>query len=295
MNGFERIFRQYQRCKEITRLGSGNKFVRPFAGLWASFTGWRLFLKYKLFRPGLPEALPGGDAPVVSLTSVPPRMKHLWMVIDTLMRSSTRPSEIVLCLYEGDFPDRRIPGSLEPYLPLGLTIIWTPQDLKPHKKYRSVFEREKAGKCRLVVTVDDDVFYSPDTLQHLLDLHSRYPDAVCGNMVKRISDAPYAEWPFVMEESGPSADLIAVGCGGVLYPPSVYSKDRFYDTEKLVTLALMADDLWLRWCERKEGIGVVSGPYKAPPPSIPSSQRVSLASQNVARGRNDRIWEALNR
>lgn len=291
----KRIYVTYQRCKEITRLGHGNALQKVAAGAWASAAGLRLYLCYKLFRPVLPEALDGKGEVLVSLTSFPPRMKNLWMVIDTLMRQESRPAGIILCLSEKQFPGKTLPASLAPYLERGLSVIWTADDLKPHKKYRSVFEQERAGKKRLVVTVDDDVFYSPDTLSRLLRLHSRYPDAVCGNMVKHISGRPYREWPVVTEVTGPSADLLAVGCGAVLYPASVYSRDCFYDTVKLKSLALMADDLWLRYCERKEGIGVVAGPYKALPPAIPSSQRFSLASQNVSRGRNDRIWAALNR
>lgn len=291
------LFRLHQRCKEITRLGRGGPLKRAAAGCLASLTGWRIYLRYKLFRPALPEPLSGEGELVVSLASYPPRMRNLWMTVDTLFRQTRRPAAIFLALSESEFPGRALPASLAPYLSRGLQVLWTEgEDLKPHKKYFRVFRQESAAGHRLVVTVDDDVFYAPDTLERLLTLHAAHPAAVCANYARRIlPGAAYAAWPQVKAPEGPSEDLLAVGCGGVLYPPSVYGRERFFDVTRIRRDALLADDLWLRYCERAEGIGVITGSYCAIPPEIPSSQRVSLSSKNVDEGRNDRIWAALNK
>lgn len=293
----DHLFRLHQRCKEITRLHRGGPVKRAAAGCLASLTGCRIYLRYKLFRRPLPEPLDGEAPFVVSLASYPPRMRNLWMTVDTLFRQTSRPAAIFLSLSEAEFPGHVLPASLSPYLDRGLSVLWTSgEDLKPHKKYFGVFRQESAGGHRPVITVDDDVFYAPDTLERLLALHRAYPDAVCANYARRIlPGAAYAAWPQVTAPEGPSADLLAVGCGGVLYPPSVYGRACFFNRERILRDALQADDLWLRFCERREGIGVVTGPYCAIPPEIPSSQRVSLSSQNVDEGRNDRIWAALNR
>lgn len=295
MNWLERAFASHQRCKEITRLGHHSAVSRAWAGLWAASTGWRLALRYRFSRPRLPEPLPEEGDVVISLTSFPPRMGNLWMVIDMLMRQRHRPAQIYLSLFEKEFPGRILPASLQPYLSRGLKVLWYPVNLKPHLKYRPVFEHERASQSRLIVTVDDDIFYSPDLLERLLALHAQYPDAVCANLTKLVEGPSYAGWSLVKTPSGPSSKLLALGFGGVLYPPSVYKRECFYDTEHFLRDALGADDLWLYWCERKEGIGVATGDYFAMPPSVPSSQRISLSSENVARGRNDRIWAALNR
>ena len=130
----EKLLRRHQAYKETTRLHRGNRMSRAFAGVMASLTGYRIFLQYKLFRPTLPEALPDDGGTVLSMTSFPPRMKRLWMVIDLLMRQEARPSCINLCLYKGDFPDGKLPASLAPYLDRGLRVIWADEDLKPHLK-----------------------------------------------------------------------------------------------------------------------------------------------------------------
>lgn len=292
----ERIFCTHQRCKEITRLHRGGPFLRVVAGFLASLTGWRIYLRYKLFRVLLPEPLKDESEVVISMTSFPARIKNIWMVIDTLMRQQLRPAQIYLCLCEEEFPDRKLPQSLAPYLERGLTVLWVNgPNLRPHNKYQTVFLKERNDRKRLVVTVDDDLFYAPDMLSRLMALHSRYPDAVCCNHARRIKDSsPYAEWPFVLESEGPTPSLLALGYAGVLYPPNVYDRDCFYEKEKLMKLALWADDLWLRFCESQEGIGVAVGPYFALPPEVPFSQRVSLASQNVRLGRNNQIWADLN-
>ena len=294
---FDRIFYMHQRCKEITRLHQGWAGRRLVAGMWASLTGWRIFLKYSLFRPSLPDALSGEGDIVVSLTSFPSRIGRVWMVIDLLMRQHHRPAQIFLCLREEEFPDRKLPDSLIPYLELGLCVIWTSgPNMKSHYKYLEAFRIEREGQRHLVVTVDDDNFYAPDTLQRLMDLHLRFPNAVCCNAARRVqANNSYNNWPDVREQTGPSKELLALGYSGVLYPPSVYERDCFYDLEIIQKKALGADDLWLRYCEDLEGIGVAVGPYYAVPPVLPTSQHVTLSSQNVAKGRNDRIWKELNR
>ena len=131
----ETIPRRHQTFKEVTRLGKGGPVARLAAGALAKLTGLRIFLRYKFFRPALPDALPEDGEHVLSMTSFPARMRYLWMVVDLLMRQETRPSAIYLCLFEGDFPDRKLPLSLDPYLERGLRILWADTDLKPHLKY----------------------------------------------------------------------------------------------------------------------------------------------------------------
>ena len=153
----------HRRCKELTVLRKGSPLKRLFAGSAAHFSGLRLLLRYSLCPPPLPDPLPQ-DAPfVVSLTSFPPRIKHLWMVIDTLMRQTCRPAAINLVLCESEFPDRKLPSKLQRYTACGLRIMWVEENLKPHKKYYYSFLEELAGKKRCVITVDDDIFYPSDS------------------------------------------------------------------------------------------------------------------------------------
>lgn len=291
----ETLLRRHQAFKETTRLHKGNRVSRAYAGVMASLTGLRIFLNYKLFRPSLPEALPDDGGTVLSMTSFPPRIKHLWMVVDLLMRQETKPACINLCLYEGDFPDRKLPGSLAPYLERGLRIIWAGEDLKPHLKYHCTFKEEAEGRRRPVITVDDDLFYPTDMTTKLMKLHGQYPSAVCANIAKRIKGPMYNGWEIETQAHSPDPELLALGFGAVLYPSSFYCSECIFDLDAIRETCLKADDLWLKRCENLTGTGVATGGFMAVPPELPSSQKISLSSSNVALGRNDIAWAALER
>ncbi|MBR5174412.1 MAG: hypothetical protein IKW89_00610 [Bacteroidales bacterium] len=291
----ERIPGRHQAFKEITRLRKGSFVTRLFAGIMARLSGFRIFLRYKLFRPALPDPLPVEGDYVLSMTSFPKRMRYLWMVIDMLMRQETRPSAIYLCLYKGDFPDGKLPESLEPYLERGLQVLWAGQDLKPHLKYQLSFKEEASGRKRNVITVDDDLFYPTWMVSRLARLHSEFPDAVCADITRRINGPHYSDWAFEMAAHAPDKDLLALGAGGVLYPYSFYKSECLFDTDSILKTCLKADDLWLKRCENLVGIGVATGDFFAVPAELPSSQTVSLSSSNVDLGKNDVAWAALQR
>lgn len=294
MNRLEKVLSGHQRYKEITRLGKGNALVRLFAGIMSRLSGLRIYLIYRFARIEKPEPLTGEGDIVVSLTTFPARIKNVWMVIDLLMRQSLRPAEIVLCLYERDFPDRRLPESLDAYLARGLTVLWADKNLKPHLKYHFTFQREMQGGGRCVVTVDDDLFYAPDTLSRLAAMHARYPDAVCANITKRIIGDDYSGWQTLKSAEGPSSDKLALGYGAVLYPRTFYaSTPSLYDRDLIIRLCLKADDLWLKYMEGKAGVEVVTGEFMAVPPEIPHSQKFSLRRSNVSEGGNNDVWKAL--
>lgn len=290
----ERILSRHQRFKETTRLRRGNALTRLYAGAMASLSGWRLCMLYRFTRLAKPEPLTGEGDLVVSLTTFPARIGNVWMVIDLLMRQSLRPAEIVLCLYEGDFPDRRLPESLDAYLDRGLKVLWADTNLKPHLKYYFTFKREMLGAGRCVVTVDDDLFYAPDTLSRLAEMHARHPEAVCANITKRINGDDYGAWETLRFPEGPSSDKLALGYGAVLYPRTFYaSAPQLYDRELITSLCLKADDLWLKHIEDSQGTQVATGGFFAVPPEIPSSQKFSLSSGNVSGGGNNVVWKAL--
>jgi len=286
---------QHQRFKEVTRLRKHGPLARLFAGIMARLSGHRIFIRYKLFRPALPEPLPGDGAFVISMTSFPKRMKYLWMVVDMLMRQETRPAIIYLCLYRGDFPDGKLPESLDPYLRRGLKVLWAEQDLKPHLKYFVSFKEEASGRHRTIITVDDDLFYPTWMVTRLAHLHEEFPNAVCADITRRIKGPRYSEWAFEMAPHVPDKDLLALGAGGVLYPYSFYKSECLFDIDSIFKTCLKMDDLWLKRCENFVGAGVATGDYFALPAELPTSQKVSLSSSNVDRGKNDVAWEALKR
>ena len=302
----EKTISRYAKVKAASRLGryadhKGLKWL--LAGIYTQTAAHRLDFTYRCCRPSLPAELPSDAGFVVSLTSFPPRMGTLWMVVDLLMRQTLRPAEIVLNLFEGDFPNglADIPESLRPYMDLGLRIHFVSENLRSHLKYHYTFIREAAGLRRPVITVDDDLFYPLDAFERLMGLHVSNPGCICANTARRITRLPsgaakpYREWEDVLYAEPASDDKIALGFGGVLYPAEFYcrAENILLDRKKVVDLCLKADDLWLKACEMRDGFKVVCGEYFPLPVDIPSSQQISLSRQNVGESANDRYWAVL--
>ncbi len=242
-----------------------------------------------------PAPLSGKDGIVVSLTTFPARIGKLWIVMDSLFRQTVRPDKIVLVLSEEEFPERMngIPDSLEAYMHAGLEIVFVPWNMRCHNKYLYSLQ---AFKDSIVVTVDDDCYYRKDTLERLLELHSKYPDAVCCNIVAIIDPLHFHEYSFWKKserELPPGRLNLALGFAGVLYPSSM--PQPIFNMDLARRLAPTADDLWLKAVELTEGIPVACGTFFPKPVTIKSSQKVSLRSLNKGSlNRNDLQWKALD-
>lgn len=281
-----------------------NKVLWALCGAFTENSGALIYACYKfrsLFKI-YPEALDGSGDTVVSMTSFPKRMRNIWMTIDMIMRQSTRPAKIYLYLAECDFPDRKLPESLAPYIQRGLEVVFVPENLRSHLKYHYAFKNEAEGLKRNVVTLDDDLFYPADTIERLEKLHERYPEHICANFARHItkdSDGfrPYSEWKEILYACEPEPDMIALGFGGVLYPASYYCRtdSPLFDTDTMRSLSYKADDLWLKACQMTQGVLAACGDYAALPPSIPSTQGISLSQTNCAAVNpgNDIAWKAL--
>ena len=238
---------------------------------------------------------------IVSLTSFPARIGTVWIVIDSLMRQTVRPSKICLYLSDEEFPDGRasLPRRLLDYERLGLEICFRSYNLMPHGKY--FYALQEYPSCD-VVTVDDDCYYYPDRIERLVSLHVSHPCCVCSNSVHVIcyrpdgTPLPYKEWLCPMCPVEPSLTNVALGCSGVYYPAGVFKNQAVFDMENIRLLALRTDDLWLRIHETLEGIPVAGGGYQFPGLSIRGTQKIALRHNNCSNEENngnDVAWKKL--
>ena len=85
----------------------------------------------------------------------------------------------------------------------------------------------------------------------------------------------------------PDNALMATGVGGVLYPPHCVGPEAF-NREKIVSLCLNADDVWLKCMELLHGTMVGwSHCIVEMPEILEGSQETSLMSTNVDQNQND--------
>lgn len=185
---------------------------------------------------------------IVSLTSFPLRIAKLWLVLESLLRQTVKPSKIIVWLSKKQFPtENSIPSSLLKYREKGIDIEFVEDDYRSHKKYYYVLNRYPNA---ILVTLDDDIMYPSTMLEKLLDAHKQWPDAVIARYAYKMvrnedgSIAPYAKWNRIMFPQPPTNDVFFGSGGGTLFPVGA-----FYDDIKNIALARQlcptADDVFL--------------------------------------------------
>ena len=122
--------------------------------------------------------------------------------------------------------------------------------------------------------------------------YARHPNAVSARRVHKITFtkdgkvAPYGKWlKEYRKEKHESMALMAVGVGGILYPPNCLD-ERAFDINKIQELCIGADDIWLKCMEVLKNTKVVWVPcFFAHPPALAITD--SLWQGNVTEDRND--------
>lgn len=243
--------------------------------------------------------LPGDNGIVISLTSFPPRIEGLHLVIRSLLTQEEMPGKIVIYLSKEEFPQGEycLPENLLALEDNGIEIRFVESNLRSHKKYYYAFKEYPGSK---VITVDDDIVYPPFTVGRLTSLSQRFPGSVCANIVReiRINDRefmPYKTWD--KHSNGKENCHIlntAIGCGGVLYPPHWYD-DKLFDPSVFMRLCPYADDLWLKANQLRLNVEVAfTGTYFPKPIELPGTKKSALQLKNNSnKNMNDTQWNSV--
>lgn len=288
----------YKKKWELKKRGNGLWYVFEILRRLSEFLFNNYLELYKLLGC-YPSRLNGNSDIIVSLTSFPQRINVVWGAIDSMFHQTIQPSKICLYLSKEEFPNKKedLPDRLLGYEQLGLEICFCDHNLMPHKKYYYALQGYP-DKC--VITIDDDIYYQNDIVQNLMLLHNKFPNAVCANKFRKIiidsnhKFAIYNKW--ISDPSDKeflSFTNIAIGAGGVLYPPSNYNQSGMFEIDDIKRLSLKADDLWLKIHETLNGIMVAHNNYIFNGLVLRNSNVISLSSLNVNLGGNDIQWEHL--
>lgn len=234
---------------------------------------------------------------VVSLTSYPKRFPGLPLCIKSILLQDMLPDKIIVYL-GSDTKVEDITQAMRELEIYGVEYRLDPyKNLRPHKKY---FYAMQEYPDSLVITVDDDLIYPTDMIRSLLSMHELFPEAVCARRthVMRFNLfgnlRPYETWKKGMIiKSIPSFSLMAVGCGGVLYPPKCLHEKAF-DTKTIENICLGADDIWLKCMEILADTKVVYVPSDIAFAEVPGSQEEALKNENTGvQGKNDKYLIAV--
>lgn len=235
----------------------------------------------------LPKAVCHCNDVVVSLTSFPARINDIWMTISCLRRQTYSPAKIILWLSEEQFKSKNeLPNSLTSLEDEIFEIRLVEGDIRSHKKYVYAFQE---FPDKLVITVDDDIIYSPDLIETLVEEHKKHPDDVLcryGKKIKREQDdnlAPYNNWQtldYICDR-----DVFFGSGGGTLFQPRKMYKDVL-NIELSHKLTPLADDIWLNAMCRLAGLKtrlITNKLYLY----LGNNQDFSLSKQNVGNRKND--------
>ena len=223
---------------------------------------------------------------VISLTSFPARIKSVWMTCATLLNQNIDNKYVVLWLSNLQFKNqyKDLPKKLLKLQAKGLTIRFVDDDLRPHKKY---FYALQEYPDNVVVTVDDDILYNPETVPELLKVYHQHSNCVICNRSVNICRNKYSKWCTNTVFEKELHNIMPTGIGGVLYPPHIFDNSPIFDIDAIKSTCINGDDLWLNFMTRLKGHLVVQTGFKTGLITILSSQDSALCKENIGNDRND--------
>ncbi len=229
---------------------------------------------------------------IISLTTFPDRIDKTWLVVESLLNQTYKPSEIVLTLSLKQFSGvEALPKKLIEQQKRGLEILWTDDDIRSHKKYYYVMKKYPK---HIVVTVDDDFLYSKGMLEVLVKFSEQYPDCVIANLAAQKNGNNYKDWKnLLFSRVEPSKEIMQYGGSGVLYPPGILHSDAF-DKEKILELCPLADDIWLNYMTILNEKKIVKTDYKYYLMPISFKSKAALKNINVGEDMNTTQIKKLN-
>lgn len=235
---------------------------------------------------------------IISMTTIPTRIDKVWITIESLLRQTYKPDQIILWLAEDEFADMELSEKIKQQMKRGLTVSYC-DNLKSYKKF---YYTMKENPNAYVITVDDDVIYAETMVEELVKTYRDNPKSVIchrSHLIQKQSSgcAPYDRW--IKYENREKIRCEATyanfftGCAGILFP--VFLLDtRVSEKEEFMELAPTADDVWLNfmcWVSNlkiKNTEGILGNLIY-----ISDFNGNGLAVQNVTKKKNDSQIKAV--
>ena len=131
--------------------------------------------------------------------------------------------------------------------------------------YRKMYPLDLIDISKPLMTIDDDVLYDIDILKKFMQAYedSQKEMIICSMARRRIKNlfgrvANYESWPLERKKLL-SLDLLPIGAGGVLYPPS-YLAFPEHSSKIYLDLAPKNDDIWFNSIARKYNVPILVDP-----------------------------------
>src|SRR5262245_53860969 len=202
---------------------------------------------------------------IASLSTVPDRINNLTSTIQSLLKQTRPPDEIILAIPEFSVREQR-PYVVPKYIS-GLPrvrVLHCPQDWGPATKFIGAIQDELAAgrENTLIMVVDDDRLYPRDALETYLYYSEQLPNAaLCFRGAAMPSTLNWDDAKMIhgrdIREPRPVA--VITGCGSYLVRPRFFDRS-LWDYSVAPTVAFYIDDIWISaWLSRGVKRYVVPG------------------------------------
>lgn len=261
----------------------------------------KMFLEQSILnstKPGITdEEYVPGQRIIVSLTTYGKRIYDVALTIESLMNQTLPANDIILWL-DYSFKDKELPAALRLQQARGLKIAYC-KDIRSYKKLIPALQEYPHDT---IITVDDDVIYEYDFLEHLIRAYQKDPRYIYAHRQHKMllkdteTFMPYKAWVQNLCILSPDIMAFPTGCGGILYPPHAFDDDVF-DEATFMDICPTADDVWYKAMALKNGTlscGVFSHNYRGDFIVNPGVQDIGLFRVNtVGEHMNDRQLKAV--
>lgn len=169
---------------------------------------------YYAFKPvpDQPESFTERPRVVVSFTTLPSRLPFLGEVSAQMAKQSFQPDAVYACI---PTVSARLGKSYDLSgidIPSNLTVIRT-EDYGPATKLLGCLDSEP-DPATIIITIDDDVDYSPDLLKTLVETALENPDSRIGS---RATDRYHTKHLKKTAKTFNNPDIMLLGFGGIAY------------------------------------------------------------------------------
>jgi hypothetical protein len=226
---------------------------------------------------------------IASLTTVPDRINNLSPTIQSLLKQTRPPDEIVLAIPEFSVREQR-PYEVPKYISRlpRVRILHCRRDWGPATKFIPIVREElAAGRGdTFIMVVDDDRVYPRDALETYLHYNKQLPDAaLCfrGAAMPRNLDWRDARMIRASELRQPQPAAVITGCGSYLIQPTFFD-ESLWDYSQAPKGAFYMDDIWISGCLTRHGVKRYVVPATAMMRSV-FRQRRTLSLHDVPDGR----------
>ncbi|MCQ2146048.1 MAG: glycosyltransferase [Bacteroidales bacterium] len=193
---------------------------------------------------------------IVSLTTYGDRVFEAYLAIESIMQGSIKPNKIILWLSEQEFANKTLPVTLLRQKERGLEIKFT-KDIRSYKKIIPAIVQYPNS---YIVTIDDDLIYTFDFLEKLVNSYKEDPNYIYAYRVHKMllrgdSVASYLDWQKNCSETIASPLYFFTTGGGVLFPISKMDKETLNESV-FMGICSSADDVWMNAMVIKSGLTV---------------------------------------